>query len=436
MIERMRETFRGLPDVRKGGNNQRYTLEDAALGAFAVFFTQSPSFLDYQVRMRKQRGGDNAKSLFGIERIPCDQQIRNLLDPVAPECLYPLLMGTVEALYRLGELETHRVLAERFLVALDGTQYFSSAALSCPGCSTRKLANGTIQHVHAVVTPVLVAPGQAAVFPLPPEFIVPQDGHDKQDCELAAGTRWLRQWGARIAPWNVTFLGDDLYCHQPFCQQVLAHGGQFLFVCLPQSHPTLYEWVADFQRNGDVPAVVQTRWNGKQRLTDTYRYLNQLPLRDSDDALLVDWCELTTTDANGKVLYRNAWASSHPIGAATVVAIAAAGRSRWKIENENNNTLKTKGDHVEHNYGHGEQHLSAVLATLILLAFLLHTVLDRLDRRYRAVRAQLPSRYTFFEHLRALVQYLPFETWDALFDFMLAALVSAPPKAKIRPKTG
>ena len=58
----------------------------------------------------------------------------------------------------------------------------------------------------------------------------------------------------------------------------------------------------------------------------------------------------------------------HPVTAENVVALVAAGRSRWKIENENNNTLKTKGYHFEHNYGHGKQHLSAVLASLILLA--------------------------------------------------------------------
>lgn len=159
-------------------------------------------------------------------------------------------------------------------------------------------------------------------------------------------------------------------------------------------------------------------------------------MRDSDDALYVDWCELTTTDAMGRVIYRNAWATSHTVTAENVVALVAAGRSRWKIENENNNTLKTKGYHFEHNYGHGKQHLSAVLATLILLAYLVHTVLDRLDQRYRAVRAQLPSRQTFFEHLRALLQYLPFDSWDHLFDFMLDALRPAPRQARGQPNTG
>jgi hypothetical protein len=124
------------------------------------------------------------------------------------------------------------------------------------------------------------------------------------------------------------------------------------------------------------------------------------------------------------------------VTAENVVELATAGRSRWKIENENNNTLKTKGYHFEHNYGHGHQYLSAVLATLILLAYLLHTVLDLLDRRYREVRARLPSRRTFFEHLRALVQYLPFDTWEHLFDFMLDGLSPAPRPARTRPDTG
>jgi len=99
--------------------------------------------------------------------------------------------------------------------------------------------------------------------------------------------------------------------------------------------------VADLERTGEVATRVKTRWNGAQRLTDIDGWLNALPLRDSDDALKVGWCELTTTDAAGKVLYRNAWASSVPVTCDNVVAIAAAERSRWKIENENNNTLKT-----------------------------------------------------------------------------------------------
>jgi hypothetical protein len=431
LVGKIREALFSLPDMRAGGNNQRYAIGDAALSAFSVFFLQSPSFLDYQRRMQKERGRNNAGALFGVHQIPSTQQICNLLDAISPDHLAPVFVDLIEALEDGGELASHRVLDGRLLVALDGTQYHSSESIHCPQCSTRTLANGKTQYYHVALTPTLVAPDQAAVFPLPPQFVQPQDGQAKQDCELNASTRWLQQWGAHLAAWRTTVLGDDLYCHQPFCEQVLAQGCEFLFVCLPPSHALLYEWVADFERNSEVPTLVRTRWNGRQRLTDTYRWLNDLPLRDGDDALLVGWCELTTTDPNGEVLYRNAWASSQPISTANLVAVVAAGRSRWKIENENNNTLKTQGYRFEHNYGHGKQHLAALLASLTLLAFLAHTVLDRLDQRYQTVRRQLPSRRTFFEHLRALAQYLPFQSWDQLFDFMLEALKPAqPPPAR------
>ena len=71
---------------------------------------------------------------------------------------------------------------------------------------------------------------------------------------------------------------------------------------------------------------------------------------------------------------------------------------------ETNNTLQTKGYHFEHSFGHGKEHLANLLATMILLAFLVHTTFDRIDGPYRTVRSLLPSRRTFFEHLRALIQ--------------------------------
>ena len=92
----------------------------------------------------------------------------------------------------------------------------------------------------------------------------------------------------------------------------------------------------------------------------------------------------------------------------------AAGRARWKVENENNNTLKTKGYHLEHNYGHGQQHLAALLTTFNLLAFLFHTLLELGDEQYRLIRGKLPSRQTFFDDVRALTRYLYFESWDEL----------------------
>ena len=423
-------TFNALPDDRLPSNATKFVMSDAALSAFAVFFTQSPSWLDWQTRMDHSKGKNNANTLFGVHKIPSDTQVRNLLDPVPAATLFPLMAEIGDYVFDHGYLSGYRALGDTLLVALDGTDFHSSKKISCPCCLVAKQSNGDILYRHIAVTPVIVAPGQGNVIALPPQFVEPQDGHNKQDCELAASGRWLAQWGRHYAARGMTVLGDDLYCHQPFCQQVRAVGAHYLFTCKPGSHSTLYEWVTEIERIGGVKRHVVARRIGKKLFTDTYRYAADLPLKDGEDALLVNWCELVTTNEDGDVVYTSAWATSHTIDAQNVVAVAVAGRTRWKIENENNNTLKTKGYHLEHNFGHGKKNLANLFATMNLMAFLLHTVLEMTDVRYRAVRNALPSRRTFFEHLRALTHYFPFDSWHDLIVFMYNSL--APPT----PKTG
>lgn len=152
-----------------------------------------------------------------------------------------------------------------------------------------------------------------------------------------------------------------------------------------------------------------------------------MPLRDSEDALTVNWVELTIAKEDGQILYKNAFATNFNVSDSNVEIIVAGGRCRWKVENENNNTLKTKGYNFEHNYGHGKQHLSSLLATFILLAFLFHTVLEWTDKDYRRIREMLPSRKTFFDDLRALTRYICFDSWQHLLDFMLNGLTRASP---------
>jgi hypothetical protein len=279
-----------------------------------------------------------------------------------------------------------------------------------------------VTYSHTVITPVVVAPGNDTVIPLEPEFVVPQDGHEKQDCENAAAKRWLRQYGGRYRELGITILGDDLYCRQPVCEVILAEQLNFIFVCKPESHKTLYEWVEGLEVTGGVQTVSAKRWTGKTHETDTYRFVNQVPLRDGAEALLVNWCELITTSAEGKVLYKNAFATGYDISKANVAEIATAGRARWKVENENNNVLKTKGYHLEHNFGHGEKYLSSVLVALNVLAFLFHVVLGLMDSRYQLVRQALGARKTFFDDIRALTRYLFFESWEALLSFMMRGL--------------
>ena len=95
---------------------------------------------------------------------------------------------------------------------------------------------------------------------------------------------------------------------------------------------------------------------------------------------------------------------------------AACGRARWKIENETFNVLKTKGYNIEHNFGHGKRHLAAVLATLNLLAFAMHTVCDIADELWRTARQKLRTRSWFFNNLAAITTYLIFASWQDLLE--------------------
>ncbi len=424
LVGSLRQTLGALPDRRTGDNTQ-YSMEDIGLSAFSVFFTQSPSFLSAQKTLDKARGCSNARSLFQIGRIPSDNHIRQTLDPVAPDKLFPLYDEVCQALRQEGLLENLRAIHQTLLIALDGTWYCSSQKIHCEQCSCLEHKSGEKTYYHSAVTPVIVAPGQPQAIALRPEFITPQDGHTKQDCEIVAAKRWLEKNGATYAPLKATLLGDDIYSHQPFCRRTLLHDFHFIFVCKPDSHTTLYNWVNLLQAPQLRTLTMRVK-KGDHFHTHTYRYANAVPLAEGDDALQVNWCELTVTDPDGNVLYLNGWVTDFKITDENVAAIAVAGRARWKIENENNNTLKTKGYHLEHNFGHGRKHLSSLLAAMNILAFLYHTFLSFTDENYRLIRAHLPTRKTFFDDLRALTRYILFPNWDALMDFMMRGLEIGP----------
>ena len=425
-LRALRTAAATFPDTRKG-KNKHYTVRDAALGAVAVFFTQSPSFLAYQRDMAAHKGTSNAHTLLGLTEIPCDNQIRTLLDPVPPELLGAVFDHGFNSLVQTQQLAAFRSWQKRLLGVLDGTQYFSSQNLSCPQCSRHTHRHGTTTYSHPLLTPVIVAPRQNKVLPLPPEFIVPQDGHAKQDCENAAAKRWRRRYAATYRAHKITILGDDLYATQPICEVLIAERLPFILVCQPDSHPTLYAALTQRTRGKDLHQVTQPVHSASGVTHATYRYASHLPLRASADTLYVNWGDLTLTDAAGTQLYPNAFMTQAPLTAKTVAPLVQAGRTRWKVENENNNTLKTQGYHLEYNFGHGTQHLAARLATFNLLAFLFHTLLDLLDAQYHQLRRTLVSRKTFFADLRALTRYLCFSSWVHLLAFMHHGLHGHPP---------
>src|SRR5882672_10525806 len=304
-----------LPDHRKPSPNTRYTMQDAALGAFGIFFTQAPSFLEYQRRLQASQGRHNAQTLFGVQQIPCDNQIRTLLDPIAPSHCDPIVLAVFQRLEQHHLLDSFRVLGDQLLVALDGTTSFSSQAIHCPNCLTRQLSNGHTLSYHPAITPVVVSPRRSPVIALPPEYLMPQDGHAKQDCEQMAGTRWIRHHAQALAPHHVTLLGEDLYSKQPFWALALAQGFNFIVVCQPDSHPKLYERVAFWHANDGITACERRHWNGRFTDVSLYRFLHDVLLLEGQEALPVNWFEITVINAKtGEQLYHSRYPRAYARG--------------------------------------------------------------------------------------------------------------------------
>lgn len=420
MIESLRQAINTFPDKRTG-NNKQYEMMDAAASAFSVFFTQCPSFLEYQKLMEKRYGLSNARTLFGIKDIPTDNHIRELLDSVSPDSLVPVFDVCFDALSKSHDLDMFRVPLGKenndMLIALDGTEYFSSETIHCDNCSVRK-RDGQTRSAHSMVTPTVVMPGKNTVVSLPPEFIMPQDGREKQDCEQNAAKRWIEKHGGKYSCSNATILGDDLYCHEPMARLFLNKGFNFILVCKQESHKTVYEWI-----NGILKEKRVRAWDGKRHQITTYRYCEGIPLRNGADALTVNFVEVTVRrEEDGKQLYHNAFVTNHPITEETVLAIVIAGRARWKVENENNNTLKTQGYHLEHNFGHGKKYLSMLFATMNILAFLFHTMLEFMNNKYKLLRKVIGARVRLFNDIRTLLSYHCYKSFNSLLDFMIEGL--------------
>ena len=410
-----------FPDPRKGRSGN-IAMADFGLSAFAMFFMQSASFLAFQRNLEKGQGRSNCTSLFGIEKIPSDNYIRDMLDEADPALLAPCFQRLETQLAAVPMRQAFGRLGGRTLIAWDGTEFFCSQKITCPHCLTRKRSNGQLESYHSMLSATVVAPGQSRVVPLMPEFIAPQDGAGKQDCERNAAKRWFGQHHARLAPLRPVYLGDDLFACQPIAAMITENGGDFIFTCKPASHKTLYDFI-----DGANPFRHEEKVKrGKSTDVFRYRWFEAVPLRDGPDAMLVNWISLEIVNPKGQVAWSMSWVTSLPVSRHSVAEIAAAGRARWKIENEGFNVLKNHGYEFEHSFGHGERFLAMHLAALNLLAFAWHTVLDILEPPWIAAREAAGKRTAFFTHLHMLTAYAIFPAWAVLINSL--ATFTIPPE--------
>ena len=135
LLTGLHDACAAFPDKRKGAGD--YSMADIGLSAFSLFFMQSESFLSYQRSLEEGRKTSNCHTLFGMAKIPTDNHIRSMLDPVHPSRLQSSFDQVVAILRERGGMKEFERLGGRALIALDGTEYFCSQKLGCPPTGSR-----------------------------------------------------------------------------------------------------------------------------------------------------------------------------------------------------------------------------------------------------------------------------------------------------------
>lgn len=413
--------FAQIQDHRQAGKIQ-YCLHDCLMSALAMMFFQDPSLLAFQRRMQDQMQCSNLKSLFGVQTIPKDTQMRETLDPVPSAAIDEVFVQFLHRLQRGKQLAAYKVLDTHYLLSLDGSQYFSSETIHCPGCLERKGAKGKIYYSHQIVQSVIVNPYLKQVLPLAPESVTNKDGTEKQDCELNAAKRAIAKIRKAHPKLPIIVTADGLYSKQPFVDALKAQRMSYILVAKPTDHKVLFEWVAELSGLGEEHRLELADAKGRRH---RYRWINAVPLNGSKDADQVNFFEYWL-QKGAKWTYHNSWVTDIAVSQSNVVDLVKAGRARWKIENETFNTLKNQGYHIEHNFGHGQCHLSMNFFTLNLLAFYIHQILELCDAPYQRCRAKFTSRKEYWNHLRVAIRLMLFRDFYHLLGF-----VTDPPE--IRP---
>ena len=414
----VRSSFANITDDR--GAEVEIPLTDALMSAFAMFSLKSPSLLAFD----KQRVEGNLETIYGIPRAPCDTRMRERLDPVSPESLRPSFTSVFRQLQRGKALEDMVFLDGHYLVALDGTGYFSSPTIHCASCLQKVHRNGSITYYHQMLGAALIHPDFREVIPLMPEPIIKQDGTEKNDCERNAAKRFIAKLRQDHPHLKFIITEDSLSSNAPHIETLHDHGCHYILGVKEGDHAYLFKQVQAAEEAGRVTSY--DRHDRAAGVVHRFRFVNDMPLNESRSDVRVNFIEYWEVSPD-KVQHFS-WVTDFRVNKANVYKLMRGGRARWKIENETFNTLKNQGYNFDHNYGHGEQNLSVVLAVLMMLAFLVDQTQQLCCALFRAVWEKLGSKRLLWERMRALFFGYALESMRQLLEALFYGLKKSAPQ--------
>lgn len=438
MIETLKKSFGQIPEHRKNLKNIDISVQDAAQSGLAMFSLKYPSVLSF---IRDAKGetvqGANLRSMFQINNVASDTQMRTILDGVETRDFRKSFLKLFSDAQRGGVLKNFEFMDGKYLAAFDGTGAYSSDKVSCDCCMV-KVHKKTDKreeyksYYHQAVGVSLIHPHFKQVLPLCPEPIQKKDGSTKNDCERNATKRVLDDLNTEHPRLPLIMVEDALSANAPHIKKINSCGHNYILGVKPGDHKYLFNWINDLD-DEDIKTYSTNRLEGirvKKKIVLNFKWRNSVPLNDSSSDLLVnflDFEELThTLDKDGNIIKTSkkkfTWVTDLKITKDNVYKIMTGGRARWRIENEVFNTLKNKGYNLEHNFGHGFKNLCNNFIMLMFLAFLMDQLQEICCSTFQKALKKEGRKMYFWEKVKSLFKLCLIKNWNDLLN----AIISPP----------
>ncbi len=239
---------------------------------------------------------------------------------------------------------------------------------------------------------------------------------------LACSNSVLRQYVFHEGCYLLSIDGTEYFSSQKIqCQSCLTKVN--ILGAKPGDHLSLFQEVMAAY---DQDRITTLEWQ-EDGLPHSIAFVNQIPLNSSNPDLLVNYLFYAIHGQDGKIKTCYTWVTDLDITRSNARHLMRGGRSRWKIENETFNTLKNQEYHYEHNFGHGELHLSVVFSMLMMLAFLTDQVQQLCCPLFGAVLEKVRSKRVLWEKLRSHFSHFVFKSMHHLFGVILYDLAKELP---------
>ena len=284
-----------------------------------------------------------------LNEMPHYDTLNYYLERLSPECLSGLRKKMAVSLIRGKQFNRNRLLGKYWRVIFDGTGLFYFKEKHCKNClcTERETTDGKkVKLYYHKVLEAKIMLSDNVVISLGTEFIENEkEDVSKQDCETNAAKRLMAGIKKEYPRLPVCMQGDALYATEPIMQLCREYHWEYLFTQKDTRQKLLdesFEWIKNGNGAERKSGLCEEKGNvcyanhvekvaGKKEVMNVYEY------------------EYEKEDKDGKKhTARFQWASSIELTKRNIEEMTAAGRGRWKIENEGFNNQKKGLYRIEH----------------------------------------------------------------------------------------